>query len=118
MVPEISSVTDRTFCHFGLFFTLFTLFFSLVHKCTKNHDYVLYKCCFSFWAIPPPPPTHTQTAQKMTVSKKCKQCLIISSFYTILPKFMIIGHTVPEIWHVTNVIFIFYFGLFFVLLSP
>ena len=23
----------------------------IVHKCTKNHDYVLHNCCFSFWAI-------------------------------------------------------------------
>ena len=31
---------------------------------------------------------------------------------------MIICYTVPEIWHVTDVIFIFYFGLFFALLPP
>ena len=31
---------------------------------------------------------------------------------------MIIGNTVPEIQHVTDVIFIFHFGLFFALLSP
>ena len=29
---------------------------------------------------------------------------------------MIIHYTVPEIWHVKDVIFIFHFGLFFVLL--
>ena len=45
----------------------------VLHKCTKNHDYMLYcsrdkacdrcNCCFSFWAIfcpftpPPHPPT-------------------------------------------------------------
>ena len=26
---------------------------------------------------------------------------------------MIIGYTLPEIWHVTNIIVIFHFGLFF-----
>ena len=31
---------------------------------------------------------------------------------------MIISYTVPEIWHVTYVIVIFYFGLFFPLLPP
>ena len=31
---------------------------------------------------------------------------------------MIIGYTVPEVWHVTDVIVIFHFGLFFVLLPP
>ena len=41
----------------------------------------------------------------------------ISSFYTSVPKIMIIGYTVPETWHVTDVIVIFHFGLFFAL-SP
>ena len=31
---------------------------------------------------------------------------------------MIIGYTVPEVWHLTDVIAIFQFGLFFVLLPP
>ena len=31
---------------------------------------------------------------------------------------MIIGYTVPEIWHVTDVIVIFHFGLYFSLLPP
>ena len=40
-------------------------------------------------------------------------------FYTSVPKIMIIGYTVPEIWHVTDVIVLFYFGLFFAFLpSP
>ena len=51
-----------------------------------------YNCCFSFWAI---------------------FCLEISSFYTILPKIIIIGYTVPETWRVMDVIVIFYFGLSF-----
>ena len=39
----------------------------------------------------------------------------------ILPsvlKIMIIGYTVPEIWHMTDVIDIFHFGLFFAFLPP
>ena len=31
---------------------------------------------------------------------------------------MIIFHTVPEIWRVTDVIVIFHFGLFFAFLAP
>ena len=31
---------------------------------------------------------------------------------------MIICYTVPELWHVTDVIVIFHFGLFFALLPP
>ena len=31
---------------------------------------------------------------------------------------MIIGYTVPEMWHVTDVIVIFHFGLHFSLLPP
>ena len=40
------------------------------------------------------------------------------SFYTSVPKFMIIWYTVPEIWRVTDVVCIFHFGLFFALLPP
>ena len=35
-----------------------------------------------------------------------------SSFYTSVPKIMIIGFAVPEIWHMIHVIFTFHFGLF------
>ena len=42
----------------------------------------------------------------------------MSSFYTRVPKIMIICYTVPEIWHVTDVIFIFHIGLFFAPLPP
>ena len=40
------------------------------------------------------------------------------SFYTSVPKFMIIWYTVPEIWRVTDVVCIFHFGLFLALLPP
>ena len=52
----------------------------------------------------------------MKISKKLKKPLEIPPFYIIVSKIMIIGYIVPEIWHVTDVIVIFYFGLFFALL--
>ena len=69
---------------------------------------------FSFWAIFCP--FTPLTAWKMKISKKWKKHLEISSFYTSVPKIMIICYTVPEIWHMTDVIVIFHFGLFFALL--
>ena len=47
---------------------------------------------------------------------KMKKRLGMSSFYTNVPKIMIICYAVPEIWHVTNITFIFHFRLFFALL--
>ena len=81
------------------------------------HDgYIFY---FSFWAILFP--LTRLTAQKIKISKKkkkWKKCLEISSFCTTAWKIMIICYTVPEIWHKTDVIGVFHFGLFFALLSP
>ena len=71
-------------------------------------------CYFSFWAIFCP--FTPVTTWKMKISKKRKRYLEISSFYTCAPKIMIICYNVPEIWCVTDVIVIFQFGLFFVLL--
>ena len=85
----------------------------ILHNCTKNYGYRLYcswgmacdrcNCYFSFWTIFCP--FTPLTAHK--ISKKWKKHLEISSFYTIVPKIMIIGYTVPEVWHVTDVIVIF-----------
>ena len=50
--------------------------------------------------------------------EKWKQSLELLSFYTNVPKIMIIWYTVPEIWCVTDVIVIFHFGPFFALLPP
>ena len=48
-----------------------------------------------------------------------KNHLEISSFYTSVPKIMIICYPVLEIWRVTDVIvFFFHFGLFFALYRP
>ena len=70
----------------------------LHHKCTKNHDHMLYCCCdmvhdgcnfcFSFWAIFSP--FTLQTAQKINNFKKMKEKHIeISLFYTSVQKIMI-----------------------------
>ena len=91
----------------------------ILHTCTKNHDHMLYcssdMMCdgcnyFSFWTIFCP--FTPLTAQKIKILKKWKKHLEISSFYTSVPKIMIICYTVPEIWYVTDVIVIFYFGFF------
>ena len=63
---------------------------------------------------PPPLPRKTQ---RIKISKKWKKYLEIS-FYTSVPKIMIICYTVHEIWCVTDVIITFHFGLFFALLPP
>ena len=52
------------------------------------------------------------------IPKKWKETLEISSFYTSVPKIMIISYTVPEIRCMADVIVIFHFRLFFALLHP
>ena len=92
----------------------------ILHKCTKNHEiwkvmdvivifhFGLY---FSLYLTPPNSPKNENF-------KKMKKRLEISSFYTSVPKIMIIWYSVPEIWHMAGVIVTFHFGLFFALLSP
>ena len=135
MVPEIWSATDRIFCHFGHFLPFYptnnqkdqnfenmkkTPGDIILHKCTKNHDYMRYgawqmysNCYFSFWVIFCP--FTPQRPKKSKIFKKWKKCLEISLFYTSVSKIMIICYTVPEIWRVTDVIVIFHFGLVFAL---
>ena len=48
---------------------------------------------------------------RQTLSQKWKH-LVILSFYTSVPKLMIIGYTVLEIWCMTDVIVVFHFGQF------
>ena len=62
-------------------------------------------------------PFYPHNSPKNENFKKMKKGLEISSFYTSVPKIIIIYYTVPEIWYVTHVI-IFYFWLFFALLPP
>ena len=91
----------------------------IIHKRTTNGNYMMYgswdmKCDrqTSFWTIFCLF-TWLKT-QKIKFLKTWKRCLEISSFYSSVPKIMICY--VPEIWHVTDVISIFHFGLFFTLL--
>ena len=81
-----------------------------LHKCTKNHDHIVYcswdtahDICnshFSFWAnfcsFTP------LTAQKIKILRKWKKHLEISSFYIRVPKIMIRWCTVPETWCMTD----------------
>ena len=46
------------------------------------------------------------------ILKKWEKSLEISLFYKSVPKIMFICYTVPEIWHKTDVIVIFHFGLY------
>ena len=97
---------------------------SSFYTCTINENHKIYgswdiNCnrqiffCHleSFFALLPPNSPKNEHIKKWKKKKKIK-CLEIS-FYTRVPKVMIIGYTVPEIWHVTDVIVIFQFGLFF-----
>ena len=141
MVPEISSTTDRIFCHFRLFFALLSPSspknenfktmkkiigdIIILHKCTKNHNHMLYcswymVCDRSNWYssfLTIFCPFTPITAQKIKI-KKIKKGLEIWSFYTIVATVMIICYTVLDIWHVTDMVVIFHFGLFFALLPP
>ena len=66
---------------------------------TTNDNHILYG---PFYPLPSP-----LTIRKIKILKKWKKHLEISSFYTSVPKIMIIGYTVPEIWHMMDVIIIF-----------
>ena len=71
-----------------------------------------------FFALSPGPSLLPLAAQKIKIWKKIgKKHLEISPLYTSVPKMMIIGYTVPEIWCVPDLIVIFHFELFFTL-SP
>ena len=72
---------------------------------------------FSIWAIFWP--FTLLTAQKIKIKKKKKMKKMPGDINILhkLPKIAIICHTVPEIWHVANVIVFFILGYFFKLLS-
>ena len=84
----------------------------------KSYDvwFVRYSLGPSF-ALLHPPLSRPLTTQRIKILKKWKKHLEISSFYTSVPKIMIIGYTVPEIWCVLGVTIIFHFDPFFTL-SP
>ena len=94
----------------------------ILHKCTINDNHTVYgswdmKCTRqnSFFTLGYPPNSLKKKIQK---NEKKKKCLEIPSFYTSVPKIMIICYTVPEIWYVMDVNVIFHFGLYFSLLPP
>ena len=120
MVPEIWSVTDIIFCHFGAFLSFYRINnpknqnfekmktipgdIIILHKCTKNHDHILY-CS---WDMPHDKWNHFRlffalllphSPKNHFLKKNDKKTLEISLFYTCVPKIMIRWCTVPEIWH-------------------
>ena len=63
-------------------------------------------------------PFHPNNSKNQNFQKMKKKHLEKSSFYTSVPKIMIICYTVPDIWCMTDVIVNFYFGLFFAFSPP
>ena len=90
----------------------------ILQQCTINDNHMMYGSWdkMSFWTIfccfTP------LTTQEIKILKNGKKHLEISSFYTSVPKIMIICCTVPEIWRVADVIVIFHFVPYFALLPP
>ena len=97
----------------------------------QNHEHMLYcswdmvrdrcNCYFWFHAIfcsfyPHNSPKNENFKKMKKTRWKKKKCLEKSSFYTSVPKIMIICYTVSEIWHMTDVILTFHFVLFFAFL--
>ena len=127
MVPEIWNATGRIFVILDRFLT-FNNFEKM--KKTPGDIIILHMSTISsrdierdghkflsFWTIfcriTP------LTTQKIKILKKnFKKRLKISLLYTSVTKIMIICHTVPEIWRVADVIFIFHDGLFFCPFTP
>ena len=55
-------------------------------------------------------PLYPPNSRKNENVKNEKKSLEISLFYRSVPKLMIIGYTVLEIWQVTDVTVVFYYG--------
>ena len=95
----------------------------ILHKCTINDNHTwflryearqteLFVILGHFLTFDPPNNPKTKNL------KKTRKYLKISSFYTSVPKIMIICYTVPKIWCMMDVIVIFHFMLFFAILTP
>ena len=87
MVPEIWNMTDKIICHFKLFFDLYPT------NNMKNQNF-----------------EKNGKKKKTTKKKHTHTHLEIPSFYISVQKIMIICHTVPEMWLMTNVISFFMLG--------
>ena len=70
------------------------------YKEYKGHKFLSF--WIIFWSFTP------LTTWKISIFKIWKNCLELPSFYKSIPKIMIICYTVIEIWHVTDVVFIFW----------
>ena len=141
MIPEIWSTTDRIFFSFWTIFCPFTPptpsdnpenqnfekmkiapgDIIILHKCTINDNHMIYgswdiKCnrqlfLSSLVIFYPFTPLKPKKRKYQKIEKKQNTCR-----YHV-PKTMIIGYTVAEIWCVPDVI-IFHFDLFFTLSPP
>ena len=102
----------------------------ILHMCTKNYSHmrsgswdaewerpIFLPLWAIFWAFTPLTTQKIKTFKnwKKTTTTK-KNTWIYHHLTQVKPKMMIICYTVPEIWHMTDVISIFHFGLFFPLL--
>ena len=94
----------------------------ILHFYITNYDSLMYhswdvECdrqnFLSFWAIFCP--FTPLTTQKIKILKKWKKIQVISSFYTSVPKIVIISYTLPDIWSVADRIFC-HFRSYFALL--
>ena len=95
------------------------------HMCTIYENHIMFspwdmehdwQNFWSLWTIFCP--FTSLTTWKIKILKKRKNPLEISSFYISVAKIVIIWYTVPEIWRVKDVVYVFHFGLFFAPLPP
>ena len=86
-------------------------FFKSRYYLGANYTICLYKERKSLQgeACPPNPPPPPPSPPLLQLLRHC---------YRSVPKIMMICYTVPEIMHMTDVIFMFNFGLFFAILPP
>ena len=97
----------------------------ILRKCTISDNHMMYgswdierdiQNFLSFWTIFC---TFTPlTSWKIKILKRLKNVLEISSFYTNVPKIMIICYSVPEMRCVTDVILTFLFWVLFCPFAP
>ena len=136
-VPEIWSMTESTFCHFGPYFALLPPnnpenqniekmenmpgHILILHMCNINKNQMIlvpkkWSMTDKFFVILDCfCPFIPLTTKKIYILKKWKNHLGISSFYFCEPQMTIIWCVVPEIWRMMDIIFC-HFGPFFALL--
>ena len=100
----------------------------ILHLCITNDNHMIYvswdmECCWqtelfvNLGHFLPAYPSKNHKNENFQKLKKKKNHVEIS-FYTIVPKIMIICYTFLEIWCVMDVIFIFILCYFLVVLQP